>query len=96
MSAHPRYVTPAVLPDLIEALASRDATVRFVASEILAALGPAAVPAIPALVQSMGEPPANKPWRNPGSCGRESFGPDRATHTDGGKGNNGVERGLAS
>jgi hypothetical protein len=73
--AHPRYVAPAVLPDLIEALASSAATIRFVVSEILAALGPVAAPAIPALVQSMAEQSANKLCRNPRAAAAKALGP---------------------
>ena len=72
--AQPRYLTPAVLPDLIKALASRDPTVRFVASEIVAALGPAAAPAIPALVQSLREPSAKKTWRDPRAAAAKALG----------------------
>ena len=61
-----RAVSAAVLPDLIQALASSDATLRFLAGELLAGLGDHALPAVPALVASLARPDSTKPWANPG------------------------------
>jgi HEAT repeat protein len=63
--AESRKVTATVLPDLIEELASQDAIIRFFASEILAAIGPAAAPAVPALIGSLRNPKAAQAWANP-------------------------------
>jgi HEAT repeat protein len=69
-----RGVTPAVLPDLIQALERPGTTVRFLASEILAGLGPAAAPAVPALIRSMRKPDASRPWANPGVGAAKALG----------------------
>ena len=96
--AHPRYVTLAVLPDLMEALASRDATVRFVASEILAACSAlAAAPAITRTGQSHGRAlGTQRPLAQPRAAAAKALGRNAPAHTDGGKGDDGVDRGLAS
>jgi HEAT repeat protein len=70
----PPLVTMAVLPDLIPALRSPDAKLRVVASQILAALGPAAAPAVPALIRSMADPSARKSWPDPGAQAAEALG----------------------
>ena len=67
-----------MLPDLIHALGSHDANIRFLSSQMLAELGPAAVSAIPALILSIGMPDATKPWANPGVAAASAFGGSRA------------------
>ena len=70
----PPQVTAEVLPDLIKSLTSPDARLRLVASDVLAALGPAAAPAVPALIRSIGEPAASESWANPTARAAEALG----------------------
>ena len=49
-------LTSSVVPNLIKALASPETELRFQATEILARVGPAASPAVPALLALLSEP----------------------------------------
>jgi HEAT repeat protein len=53
---HVAHLTTAVVPNLLEALASSERDIRFNAAEILGRVGPGAEPAVPALLAILNEP----------------------------------------
>jgi HEAT repeat protein len=61
----PPKVTSAALPDLLSALKSPDAKIRFTATRIIGTLGHDAAPAVPALIRLLREPASQDVWNVP-------------------------------
>jgi HEAT repeat protein len=61
----PPKVTSAALPDLLSALKSPDAKIRFTATRIIGTLGHDAAPAVPALILLLREPASQDVWNVP-------------------------------
>jgi HEAT repeat protein len=61
----PPKVTSAALPDLLSALRSSDAKIRFTATRIIGTLGHDAAPAVPDLIRLLREPASQDVWNVP-------------------------------